>query len=64
MDTTKEMIFSILVLVCCIHYVAGMCGGEWHFDKLYQFQHQSNILLNSQYGRYEIAVKGKYRIGA
>ena len=65
------MIFSILVFVCCFHYVAGMGGGGggggggaggggWNVDRLYQFKDQNNILLDSQYSRYELAFKGRH----
>ena len=55
------MIFSILVFVCCFHYVAGMgAGGGWNVDRLYQFKDQNNILLDSQYSRYELAFKGRH----
>ena len=59
------MIFSILVLVCCMRVCVFVCckqecEGEWNFDKSYQFKHQSNIVLNSQYScqRQALVIRG------
>ena len=57
------MVFSILVFLCCIHYVGGMGerGHGWDVDKelLHQCKHHNNVMLNSQYGHNELAVKGR-----